>query len=93
MLAGTDVRLVLAGHTHVVSAGALAGIPVWTGGTLAHGAGAFAAGGGEQAVRSPTANRVDLFDDSLIVTTVAIDAEHVGTLTPTEVDALIATIR
>ena len=42
---------------------------------------------------SPAANRVDLFDDSLIVTAVAIDAEHVGTLTPAEVDALIATIR
>src|SRR5918992_531881 len=34
-IAGTDVRLVLAGHTHVVSAGALGGGAVWTGGPLA----------------------------------------------------------
>jgi 3',5'-cyclic AMP phosphodiesterase CpdA len=93
VLSGTDVRIVLAGHTHVVSAGALAGIPVWTGGTTAFASGAFAAGGGESQLFSPTANRVDLFDDSLIVTTMAIDAEHVATLTPAEVDELIATIR
>jgi Icc protein len=93
VLSGTDVRIVLAGHTHVVSAGALAGIPVWTGGTTAFASGAFAAGGGESQLLSPAANRVDLFDDSLIVTTMAVDAEHVATLTPAEVDELIATIR
>jgi Icc protein len=86
------VRIVLAGHTHVVSAGALAGIPVWTGGTTAFASGAFAAGGGENQLLSPTANRVDLYDDSLIVTTMAIDAEHIATLTPAQVDDLIATI-
>jgi 3',5'-cyclic-AMP phosphodiesterase len=92
VLSGTDVRVVLAGHTHVVSAGALAGIPVWTGGTTAFASGAFAAGGGESQLVSPAANRVDLFDDSLIVTTVAMNAEHVATLTPAEVDDLIARI-
>jgi hypothetical protein len=66
---------------------------VWTGGTTAFASGAFAAGGGESQFLSPTANRVDLFDDSLIVTTMAIDAEHVDTLTPDQVDDLIATIR
>lgn len=92
VVTGTDVRLVLAGHTHVVSAGALGGIPVWTGGTTAFASGAFGAGGGEDQFLSPSANRVDLYDDSLIVTTVAVDAEVVSTLTPAEVDALIATI-
>jgi 3',5'-cyclic AMP phosphodiesterase CpdA len=92
VLSGTDVRIVLAGHTHVVSAGAVAGIPVWTGGTTAFASGAFAVGGGESQLLSPTANRVDLFDDSLIVTTVAMNAEHVTTLTPAEVDDLIARI-
>jgi Icc protein len=92
VLSGTDVRIVLAGHTHVVSTGALAGIPVWTGGTTAFASGAFPAGGGESQLLSPAANRVDLFDDSLIVTTMAMDAEHVATLTPAEVDDLIASI-
>lgn len=92
VLTGTDVRIVLAGHTHVVSAGAIAGIPVWTGGTTAYASGAFAAGGGESQLLCPTANRVDLFDDSLIVTTVTMNAEHVATLTPAEVDEVIAGI-
>lgn len=92
VLSGTDVRIVLAGHTHVVSAGALAGVPVWTGGTTAFASGAFATDGGESQLLSPAANRVDLFDDSLIVTTVAMNAEHVATLTPAEVDDVIANI-
>jgi 3',5'-cyclic AMP phosphodiesterase CpdA len=29
VIRGSDVRLVLSGHTHRVSAGALAGVPVW----------------------------------------------------------------
>jgi len=35
---------------------------------------------------------VDLFDDSLIVTTVTMNATHVAALTPAEVDELIASI-
>ena len=31
VLAGSDVRLVLAGHTHSATAGSVAGIPVWVG--------------------------------------------------------------
>jgi 3',5'-cyclic-AMP phosphodiesterase len=44
-VAGTDVRLVLAGHTHVVSAGMLGGVPVWTRGPARDGARRARAGG------------------------------------------------
>ncbi|OLT13506.1 hypothetical protein BJF78_22190 [Pseudonocardia sp. CNS-139] len=90
VIAGTDVRVVLAGHTHVVSVGALDGLPVWTGGTTAFASGAFGANGGEDQLLSPSANRVDLFADSLLVTTVAVDAELVGTATAEQVEAMIA---
>ena len=68
VIRGTDVRLVLSGHTHRVSAGTLAGIPVWvspsTGshadvlvpdGFRAHAGGGF--------------SRIDILDDGEIVAT------------------------
>jgi 3',5'-cyclic AMP phosphodiesterase CpdA len=73
-VAGSDVRIVLAGHTHMTSAGALAGIPVWTAGALASTADTLApAGLGSRLVRTPTIGRIDLFDDSLIATAVPLD--------------------
>jgi 3',5'-cyclic AMP phosphodiesterase CpdA len=64
----TDVRLVLSGHTHRVSAGTLAGVPVWvspsTGSqadVLAHTGFAGHTGGGF--------SRIDILDDGEVVTT------------------------
>jgi 3',5'-cyclic-AMP phosphodiesterase len=65
---GTDVRLVLSGHTHRARAGTLAGVPVWVGPSTASAADVLAthgfrghAGGGF--------TRVDVFDDGEIVVT------------------------
>jgi hypothetical protein len=68
VIRGTDVRLILSGHTHRVSAGTLAGVPVWvspsTGmqsdvlardGFRAHAGGGF--------------SRIDVLDDGEIVAT------------------------
>jgi Icc protein len=72
---GSDVRVVLAGHTHMTSAGSLAGIPVWTAGALASTADTLAPTGlGSRLVRTPTIGRIDLFADSLIATAVPVDA-------------------
>jgi Icc protein len=90
VLAGSDVRIVLAGHTHVVSAGALAGIPVWTGGSTSSTWDALAAGGGGRTVRAPSVSRIDLFADELIVTAVAVDAEPVASVDRTALEAMIA---
>jgi 3',5'-cyclic AMP phosphodiesterase CpdA len=65
---GRDVRLVLSGHTHRVSAGTLAGVPVWVSPSTGSIADVFVrngyrghAGGGF--------TRVDILDDGEIVTT------------------------
>jgi len=90
VLAGTDVRVVLAGHTHLPSAGTIAGIPVWVGGspfTTWYGLQPH----GEGAVRAPSVSRVDLFDDGgLLVSSVPVGAPHLGALDPARIDELVA---
>ncbi|GAA0940248.1 3',5'-cyclic adenosine monophosphate phosphodiesterase CpdA [Pseudonocardia zijingensis] len=75
-VAGTDVRLVLAGHTHVVSAGTLGGVPVWTGGPIAGAFDPLAPGAALRTLATPTASRVDLFPDALITTSVPVGARR-----------------
>ena len=73
-IAGSDVRLVLSGHTHVVSAGTLAGIPVWTGGPLATTLDALAPGAALRGLGTPSVSRIDLFTDALLTTSVPVGA-------------------
>jgi len=68
VIRGSDVRLVLSGHTHRVSAGTLAGIPVWVSPSTGSHADVLArngfrghAGGGF--------TRIDILDDGEIVAT------------------------
>jgi 3',5'-cyclic AMP phosphodiesterase CpdA len=68
VIRGTDVRLVLSGHTHRVSAGTLAGVPVWVSPSTGSHADVLAsngfrghAGGGF--------TRIDILDDGEIVAT------------------------
>jgi 3',5'-cyclic-AMP phosphodiesterase len=90
-LDGTDVRIVLAGHTHVVSAGAIAGVPVWTGGAAPYLFDPLAPGGGSVvALRNPTISRIDLFTDGVIATAVPLDVERLGTIPAAEVAARVA---
>lgn len=74
VIAGTDVRVVLAGHTHVVSAGVLAGVPVWTGGAIAPLFDGFRTDGALRGLAAPSVNRVDLFADGFLVTNIPFDA-------------------
>ena len=90
---GTDVRIVLSGHTHVVSAGALAGVPVWTGGAATLLSDPLPPGRGGRGRRSATLSRIDLFDDDVIVTSVPIEAPATPTRSAAEVDAHIAEIQ
>lgn len=69
VLAGTDVRIVLAGHTHVTSAGALAGIPVWTGAATSAVWDGLAPAGTARVVHAPVVSRVDLFDGGEVIAT------------------------
>ncbi|WP_300008448.1 metallophosphoesterase [Pseudonocardia sp.] len=90
VLAGSDVRIVLAGHTHVVSAGAIAGIPVWTGGSTSTTWDALAADGRGRTVRTPAVSRIDVFADDLLVTAVAVGAETVAAVDRAELEEMIA---
>jgi 3',5'-cyclic-AMP phosphodiesterase len=78
-IAGTDVRIVLAGHTHMTSAGALAGVPVWTPGALASTADALPpAAAGSTLVAAPAVARIDLFADSVIATAVPLEGRPIA---------------
>jgi hypothetical protein len=98
VLAGSDVRIVLAGHTHVTSAGALAGIPVWTPGALASTTDSLPpATAGSRLVAAPAVARIDLFDDSVIAAAVpvgnALIAEFDLAATAVSVERLRAELR
>jgi 3',5'-cyclic-AMP phosphodiesterase len=87
---GTDVRLVLAGHTHVVSAGTLGGVPVWTGGPLATTLDPFAPGAALRGLASPSVSRIDLFPDGLLTTSVPIGARRTSEVPATTMEPAIA---
>jgi Icc protein len=90
-VAGSDVRVVLAGHTHMTSAGVLAGIPVWTAGALASTADTLAPDGtGSRLLRTPTIGRIDLFADSLIATAVPLDTPTIVEVDHEQIAATVA---
>ena len=78
VIAGADVRVVLAGHTHVVSAGALAGIPVWTGGGIAPTIDSLEPDGALRGLSCPSLSRIDLFDNSTLISSIPFDAAEVA---------------
>jgi Icc protein len=89
-VAGTDVRLVLAGHTHVVSAGTLGEVPVWTGGPLATVLDPFAPGAALRGLATPSVSRIDLFPNDLITTSVPIGARCVSDVPAATMEPAIA---
>jgi Icc protein len=93
VIAGTDVRLVLAGHTHVASAGTLAGIPVWTGGPLAGTVDALAPGAALRTLGAPSLSRIDLFPDDLLTTSVPIAAEVMADVPADQMEPRLADLR
>ncbi|MFI7425178.1 metallophosphoesterase [Nonomuraea sp. NPDC049684] len=74
VLAGTDVRLVLAGHTHSASAGTLAGIPVWVGPGSAYAADTMPPAGRTRALPLQAFTRVDLGPSGALATLVPLSA-------------------
>jgi 3',5'-cyclic-AMP phosphodiesterase len=77
-IAGSDVRVVLCGHTHVASAGTLAGVPVWVGGPTSSTWYGLTPGGRERMVRAPAVSRIDLWADGLLTSTVPVGGAPVG---------------
>lgn len=90
VIAGTDVRIVLAGHTHVASAGTLAGVPVWVGGSTSSTWYGLAPTG-ESGVGAPSVSRIDLFDDGgVLASAVPLGAPGLGEIDPARIDELVA---
>jgi Icc protein len=92
-VAGTDVRLVLAGHTHVVSAGTLGAVPVWTGGPVATVIDGLAPGSALRGLAAPSVSRIDLFDHDLITTSVPIDAALMSEVPSEEMEPMLEAFR
>lgn len=69
VIRGTDVRLVISGHTHRVSAGTLAGVPVWVSPSTSSHADVLAGNGGFRGHTGGGFTRVDVLDDGEIVAT------------------------
>jgi Icc protein len=69
---GRDVRIVLAGHNHVISAGCVEGVPVWTGGAIGTTLDALAPGAALRGVSNPTVSRIDLFAEGVVATSVPV---------------------
>lgn len=93
VLAGSDVRVVLSGHTHVASAGTVAGIPVWVGASTATTWYGLTPVGGESTVRAPSVSRIDLFPDGeLLASTIPVGAPLIGTASDAEIDAVVAAL-
>lgn len=69
VIRGTDVRLVLSGHTHRVSAGTLAGVPVWVSPSTSSHADVLAGNGGFRGHAGGGFTRIDVLDDGEVVAT------------------------
>ncbi|MEJ3654680.1 metallophosphoesterase [Actinomycetes bacterium KLBMP 9759] len=93
VIAGSDVRIVIAGHTHVVSSGVLGGVPVWVGGPLATTLDGLGPAGGLRGLGTPTVSRIDLFDDGVLASSVPIDAVVRTESSPADTAAVIDRLR
>lgn len=74
VIAGTDVRIVLSGHNHHATCGALAGVPVWSAPAVAYRADVFPPAGTYQGVTGVGYTRVDVYEDSATATFVPVES-------------------
>lgn len=70
---GTDVLMIVAGHTHHASAGVLGGVPVWVATATAYQMDVLAAGGDVmQGMRGSAFTRIDVKDGAAVATHVPV---------------------
>lgn len=72
---GTDVRLIVSGHTHHASGGSLGGVPVWTAPSISFATDVLSTTS-HRYLDSAAITRVDVFGDSVLAT--AIPVRHAG---------------
>lgn len=73
VIAGSDVSMILTGHSHHPSAGALGGVPVWVAGATAYSADTLSAEGMFRGQVGGHYTRVDVFDDFTVATSVPVE--------------------
>ena len=72
-IAGTDVRLVLAGHHHIAQSGMLAGVPVAVAGSTAIRTDPLAPTGHDRTWASGSFNVVEVYPDTVTVSVIPVD--------------------
>lgn len=92
VLAGTDVRLILAGHAHHTACGTLAGIPVWVCPALPYQVDALPPANQLRAGAGAGISRIDLIDGRLVVSAVALGTEEVYAKDEAQTQQFIAEI-
>ncbi|WP_157970455.1 metallophosphoesterase family protein [Nakamurella deserti] len=91
VIAGTDVRLVLAGHHHLAQSGTLGGVPVAVAGSTAIRTDPLGPAGHEHTTRSTAFNLVRLYRDTHTVSVIPVDgAATVFDLDPAGCAAVVA---
>jgi Icc protein len=76
-IAGTDVRMILAGHAHHAGCGALGGVPVWGAPSLVYATDVGAPREVFRGLRGGTGvTRVDVFDDAVVATFMPLDGRE-----------------
>lgn len=84
-IAGTDVRMVLAGHHHLAQSGTLGGVPVAVAGSIAIRTDPLAPPGRDRTTTSASLNLVAVYPDTVTVSVLPIDgAPFVFDLGPAE---------
>ena len=73
VVAGTDVRLVLAGHHHLAQSGTVGGVQVAIAGSTAIRTDPLARPGHERTTTSASVNLVDVYPDTAVVSVVPVD--------------------
>jgi 3',5'-cyclic AMP phosphodiesterase CpdA len=71
-MAGGDVRMVVAGHTHHATGGAIGAIPVWVSGGCVYWSDAFSPAGRGRGVVGGQFSRIDVFDSSVVATAIPL---------------------
>jgi 3',5'-cyclic-AMP phosphodiesterase len=77
IVAGSDVLMVLTGHTHHASAGSFGGVPLWVSGSVAYGADPAAPAGRYEGRVGGQYTRVDIYPGGAVATAVPIDLGEV----------------
>jgi 3',5'-cyclic-AMP phosphodiesterase len=88
VVAGSDVRMILCGHTHHAGASALAGVPVWIAPATAHRAELLSPPGRARGRAGTALTRVDVYRDAVVAAAEPVD--DAALLTDADEQALTA---